>query len=183
MHTTTQDPKSEKKSIVWLIGGVSVLIPLAVAFLLFVPLSEFFGNLNTRFLPHLNAMLNSATSLCLMVGFWAIKSKKTNLHRNLMMTAFVLSSLFLVSYVVYHATTPHTVFGGTGWMKGVYYFILISHIVLAVVVVPLVLFSLYYALSKQFIKHKRLNRFTFPIWLYVAVTGVLVYLMISPYYV
>ncbi len=168
--------------IIRIIGIVSVLIPVAVAILLFVPLAELFGDINTRFLPHLNAMLNSATSLCLMGGFIAIKLKKRKLHRNFMMTAFALSSVFLVSYVVYHATTPHTVFGGEGWVKAAYYIILISHILLAVAVVPLVLFSIYFAYSQQFEKHKKLNRFTFPVWLYVAVTGVVVYMMISPYY-
>ncbi len=165
-----------------IITVISVLIPLVVAFLLFFPLADALGNVDTRMLPHVNAVLNTATSFCLIGGLIAIKSKKRNIHRNFMLTAVVLSTLFLVSYVVYHATTEHTVFGGTGVMRYIYYFILITHIALAVVVVPLVLFAIYFAFTNQIERHKKLVRYTFPVWLYVAVTGVLVYILISPYY-
>jgi putative membrane protein len=100
-----------------------------------------------------------------------------------MLSAFSISCIFLVSYVAYHFQAAPTKFGGTGIVKGIYYFLLLTHIVLAAVVVPFVLFSLYFALTKQIARHKKVVKYTFPIWLYVAVTGVIVYLMISPYYI
>ena len=103
-------------------------------------------------------------------------------HRISMMSAFVLGSLFLVSYVIYHSMADSTTFGGEGWIRPVYYFLLLSHILLAIVVVPFVLFAFYFALTDKIEKHKKIVKYTFPIWLYVSVTGVLVYLMISPYY-
>jgi putative membrane protein len=99
-----------------------------------------------------------------------------------MVTAFVLSSFFLISYVTYHYQAAPTTFGGEGTIKMIYYFILITHIILAAIIVPLVLLSVYFAVSAQYVRHKKVSRWTFPLWLYVAVTGVVVYLMISPYY-
>ncbi len=133
-------------------------------------------------LPMLNATINFFVSLCLIGGFLAIKKGKRMLHKRFMLSAVVLSVFFLVSYVTYHYNVAETKFGGKGILKAIYYFILLTHILLAMVSVPLVLFSVYYGLTKQYRRHKKWVRYSFPIWLYVAVTGVLVYLFISPYY-
>lgn len=166
-----------------LIGILSVLIPLVVAFLLFKPFDTKISGLNVYFLPHLNAVLNSGTAICLMIGFLFIKQKKENTHRTFMMSAFVLSSIFLVSYVIYHNNAESTHFGGEGTIRIIYFFLLITHIILAAAVVPLVLLAIYFAFTKQIKRHKKMVKWTFPVWLYVAITGVVVYLMISPYYV
>lgn len=166
-----------------LIGILSVLIPLVVALLLFKPFDTKIAGLNVYFLPHLNAVLNSATALCLITGFIFIKQKKENTHRTFMMSAFVLSSIFLVSYVIYHNNAESTHFGGEGAIRLVYFVLLITHIILAAVVVPLVLLAIYFAFTKQVNRHKKIVKWTFPVWLYVAITGVIVYLMISPYYI
>jgi len=162
---------------------LSVAIPVVVAILLFIPQTGKLGDLNVSFLPHLNGVLNTATAMALISGFYFIKRKNEAHHRTSMLSAFFISCFFLVSYVIYHFQAAPTKFGGEGLVKGIYYFLLITHIVLAAVVVPFVLFSLYFALTKQIIRHKKIVKFTFPIWLYVSVTGVIVYLMISPYYV
>jgi putative membrane protein len=164
-----------------IIGILSVLIPIVVAILLFKP-SAFVSGLDVSFLPHLNAVLNSATAVCLGIGYYFIKTKNIALHRTMMITAFALSSLFLISYVVYHAYAQHTNFGGIGVIRYIYFSLLITHIVLAVVIVYFALRSLYFGLTKQYDKHRKVSKWTFPIWMYVAVTGVIVYLMISPYY-
>lgn len=132
--------------------------------------------------PRLHAILNSITAVLLILGFWFIRNKMITAHRFSMMSAFVVSGLFLVSYVIYHALTESTSFGGTGFIKIVYYFILVSHIVLAALIFPLILMTMHRAITNQIEKHKKLARITFPLWLYVAVTGVVVYLMIAPYY-
>lgn len=165
-----------------LIGVVSVLIPIVVAVLLFLPESGRLLDLDVSFLPHLNGMINTAVSILLILAFYNIKKKNISTHRMLMTSAFVLSSIFLISYVIYHYVATHTSFGGEGVIRSIYFFLLISHIILAVVIVPLVLFSFYFSLTNQINKHKKLSRWTFPVWLYVSVTGVIVYLMISPYY-
>ncbi|WP_250632272.1 DUF420 domain-containing protein [Rhodoflexus caldus] len=188
-------PKQDKQYLA-AIGIISVLIPIVVALLLFVPQTGKLGDIDVSILPHINALLNSATAACLVVAYFFIKNRNEEMHRRLMMAAFVLSSLFLVSYVVYHFQAPSTKFGDTngdgilseielaeaGIMRGIYLFILLTHILLAAVVVPFVLVAFYFALSRQISRHKKIVKFTFPIWLYVAVTGVIVYLMISPYY-
>lgn len=165
-----------------LIIVLSVAIPVVVALLIFFPQSGKLGDFDVSFLPHLNGLLNTATSLCLIAGYYFIRQKNEGMHRTMMMSAVAISTLFLVSYVVYHYQAEPTRFGGEGIIKGIYYFILLTHIVLAAVVVPFVLFSVYFALTEQRKKHKKLVKWTFPIWTYVAVTGVVVYLMISPYY-
>ncbi|MCG8385075.1 MAG: DUF420 domain-containing protein, partial [Cytophagales bacterium] len=116
------------------------------------------------------------------IALWAIKNRKIKLHETLMKVCLVLSALFLVMYIIYHITSESTPYGGTGGLRIVYFVILISHILLSIAVIPLVLFTFVRALAERFDKHKKLARVTFPIWLYVAVTGVVVYLMISPYY-
>jgi len=162
-----------------LIIGLSVVLPLAVAVLFKVKIPGY----DLSFLPPIYATINGLTAILLIAAVVAIKNQKRKLHEHLMKTCIGLSAAFLVMYVLYHMTSDSTVYRGEGPMRIVYYFILISHIVLSVAVVPFVLFTFSRALSGNFERHKALAKFTFPIWLYVAITGVLVYLMISPYYV
>lgn len=164
------------------IAVLSVVIPAVVALLLYVPQTGKLGAVDVRFIPKVNAVLNSLTALCLAAGFYFIRQQNVRVHRALMLTAFVLSSCFLVLYVLYHFQAPSTHFGGTGWIRPIYFFLLLSHILLAVTVVPLALTALYFALSNQIPRHRRVVRWTLPVWLYVSVTGVIVYLLISPYY-
>ncbi|TGE10412.1 DUF420 domain-containing protein [Hymenobacter fodinae] len=161
---------------------LGAVIPVAVAVLYFFPEVFRIEGAQVKSLPKVNAVLNSLTAVFLMIGYYFIRRKNVARHRAMMGMAFLLGSLFLVSYVAYHSQVPSTKFGGTGLIKGVYYFILLTHIVLAAVTVGLVLFTLYFALTEQFQKHRRIARWTYPIWLYVSVTGVVVYFMIAPYY-
>ncbi|MDJ1492507.1 DUF420 domain-containing protein [Cytophagaceae bacterium DM2B3-1] len=174
---THQQQKSYQK----LINILSIAIPVAVAILLGIRQRIDLG-LWTKALPHINGVINSVTSIALIIGFIAIKQKNIGLHRIIMLIAFVLGSVFLVSYVLYHVSNASTPFGGEGWIRSVYFFLLISHIVLSIVVVRFVLLAVYYALSNQIERHKKIVKWAYPIWLYVSVTGVIVYLMISPYY-
>lgn len=134
------------------------------------------------FLPKLNAIINGTCSILLLLSLYFIKRRDIAPHIKLNIITFVLSSLFLISYIIFHATGIKTNYGGTGTIRGVYYFILVTHIILAAVVLPLILFSFQRGLQMQVEKHKKLVRRSYPIWLYVTVTGVVVYLMISPYY-
>lgn len=134
------------------------------------------------FLPALNALLNGSCTLLLLLSLYFIKKKDINTHKKINMVAFALSSLFLVSYVTFHYFVKETVYGGVGVMKMIYYIVLVSHIILAAIVLPLVLLSFHKGLQMEVEKHRRLVRWTYPIWLYVTFSGVLVYLMISPYY-
>ncbi|MGE0562114.1 MAG: DUF420 domain-containing protein [Flavobacteriales bacterium] len=162
-----------------LIIFLSIVIPIAVAVLYVLPKTE---TTLFSFLPLLNACLNGTTFLVLCFALIAIKNKNIMLHKKLMWLALVLSTLFLLSYVLYHATTPSTAFGGDGILKTIYLFILLTHILLSAVVVPLVLITFSRALAEKFDKHKKIAKITLPIWLYVTLTGVLVYILISPYY-
>lgn len=172
----------EKKYSKWIII-LSIVIPVAVAVLFGVNLKRLGFNVEPlTFLPPIYATINGLTAVLLVMALWAIKNKKIQLHKNLMKTAIVFSILFLVMYVAYHMTSDSTKFGGEGFIKYVYFFILITHIILSIVVIPFVLVTYVKTLAERFDKHKKIARITFPIWLYVAVTGVIVYLMISPYY-
>lgn len=135
-----------------------------------------------RILPVLNACINGTCSLLLIISYFMIRKKKIHIHKTLNITTFILSAVFLLSYVTFHYFVPETSFGGTGTLRTIYYVILVSHIVLAALVLPLILMSFYHALQGNYQKHKSIVRFSYPIWLYVTITGVLVYLMISPYY-
>lgn len=161
-----------------IIVALSVAIPLAVAVLFRVKIEGY----DLSFLPPIYATINGLTAILLITAVWAIKNGKRALHELLMKTCIGLSAAFLVMYVLYHMTSDSTPYGGEGAIKYIYYFILISHILLSVIITPLVLFTFARALSGSFERHRALAKFTFPIWLYVAVTGVIVYLMISPYY-
>ena len=170
-----------KNNLVKIITIVSVIIPLAVAVLLFMPSKiELFGDWTYK-LPHFNAVINSLTALFLVISFYMIKYKKNvSMHQLFNTMSFILGGIFLVSYIIYHSSVESTRYIGDS--KGIYYFFLISHILLSIVVVPFVLFAFYYSLSDQIKKHKKVVKYTFPIWLYVSVSGVIVYLMISPFY-
>jgi len=162
-----------------LIIALSVIIPLAVAILLSSPKIKGY---DLTFLPLIYATLNGLTAFFLVMAVIAIKNGKRTLHERLVKVCIVLSSAFLVFYILYHITSEETRYGGVGMIRYVYFFILITHILLSVVVIPFVLFTYVRALSGNFERHRALARFTFPLWLYVAITGVIVYLMISPYY-
>lgn len=162
-----------------LIAIVSVVIPIVVAILFGVKLPNVEP---LSFLPPIYATINGLTAVLLLVAVWAIKNGNEKLHQNLMTTNIVLSLLFLVMYIAYHMTSDSTSYGGEGAIKYVYYFILITHIVLSIALIPLVLRTYAKAYLKKFEEHRALAKYTFPVWLYVAVTGVVVYLMISPYY-
>jgi putative membrane protein len=162
---------------------LSVAIPLVVVLLFSVNLKKMGFNVEPlTFLPPIYATINGLTALLLVFAVLAIKSGKRKLHENLMKSAIACSVAFLGMYVAYHMTSDSTKFGGEGIVKYVYYFILFTHIVLSVIIIPLVLITYVRALSQLFDQHKKIAKITFPIWLYVAVTGV-VYLMIAPYYV
>lgn len=172
----------EKKYNKW-IWILSIVIPVAVAALFGINLKRMgFDVEPLSFLPPIYAAINACTAVVLMLAVVMIKKGNRLAHERLMKLAIALSVCFLVLYVAYHMTSESTVFGGQGTVKYVYYFVLISHIVLSIAVIPLVLITYVKALSKRFDKHKKIAKITFPLWLYVAVTGVVVYLMISPYY-
>ncbi len=166
--------KSYKKLIV----VISILIPAAVAILFGVKIEGY----NFSFLPRIYATINGLTALLLILAFVAIGNNKRFIHERLMKSSMGLSALFLILYIAYHMTSDSTPYGGEGILRNVYFFILISHILLSIAVVPLVLFTFERAISGDFVRHKALSKFAFPIWLYVAITGVIVYVMISPYY-
>ena len=162
-----------------LIVAVSIVIPVVVAILFGV---DKVPGYDTSFLPPIYAAINGLTAILLVAAVIAIKNNNRNLHEALMKTCIGLSLLFLVMYVIYHMTSDKTVYGGEGILRYFYLFILITHIVLSIAIIPLVLFTYVRAVRGNFVKHRALAKITFPIWLYVAVTGVIVYLMISPYY-
>jgi len=161
-----------------LIVAVSIIVPVLIALLFRVKLPGY----DFTFLPPIYATINGITAVLLIVAVIAIKNHKRSLHEALMKTCMGLSASFLVMYVLYHMTSEETAFGGVGIIRPIYFFILITHILLSIGIIPLVLFTFVRAWSGDFVRHRALAKFAFPIWLYVAVTGVVVYLMISPYY-
>ena len=182
---------------------VSILVPVVVALLLFLKwdLDKLVFDLRSpnfepiiliedlpiakplKFLPPIYATINGITAIILVMAVYYIKRGKRNIHENLIKICIALSLCFLVMYIAYHITSDPTSFGGEGAIKYIYYFILISHILLSITVIPFVLFSYIRAITGDFERHRKIAKITFPIWLYVAVTGVIVYIMISPYYV
>jgi len=161
-----------------IITVLSVVVPTVVAVLFGVKIDYTLP----VFLPPIYATINALTAVVLIAALWAIKNGKQLLHEKLMKTALSLSVIFLVLYIAYHMTSESTHFGAEGYIKYVYYFILISHIILSIVVIPLVLITFSRALLGDFKRHQKMARMAFPLWLYVAVSGVLVYIMIAPYY-
>ena len=176
--------KKQDSFFIPLIITLSITIPIVVALLMFFP--NTFDIESTKYdfssLPFFHAILNGCTSILLITGFVLIKNKNTQSHKISMLTAFVLSSIFLISYVLSKLTNDPVPFGGDGIIKYVYFFILISHILLSIAVLPLALLSIYRGITGEFTKHKKLVKWTFPIWMYVAITGVMVYLFMAPYY-
>lgn len=165
-----------------LIIGISILIIAIVVTLFYIHLPEYSAGSDLSFLPAFHATLNALTSACLIAAFYFVKRKNIRWHRNCMLLALVLSTIFLVSYVIYHSLTAPTPYGGTGILRYIYYFVLLSHVVLAAGILPFILFTFYRAIAQQIELHKKIARWTWPLWLYVAITGVLVYVLISPYY-
>lgn len=166
------------------IVAVSILIPTVVAILFSVKLKDLGFNVEPMpYLPPIYATINGITAILLVTAAMAIKNGKRKLHERLMTTAIACSVVFLIMYVAYHMTTERTNFGGEGAIKFIYLFILITHILLSIAIIPMVLITYVRALAERFDAHKKIAKITFPLWLYVAVTGVVVYLMISPYYV
>lgn len=158
---------------------LSIVIPLAILVLFNVKIP---GVGRLWYLPPIYASINAATAVILILAVRQIRRGNQKKHERLMKTAIVLSVLFLTLYLAYHITSDSTPYGGEGFLKYVYYFILITHILLSVAVIPFVLVTYFRAASGQFYKHRKIARIAFPLWLYVAVSGVLVYLLISPYY-
>jgi putative membrane protein len=165
----------------WLIGIFSAVVFIAVTALSRVKLEVDLG-FDLHLFAKANAIINSLVALLLVAALIAVKSKNYQLHKKMMMTAMILSILFLVSYICHHLFTGETRFGGEGTIRTIYFIILFTHIPLAGLILPFILFTAYRALIGEWPQHKKLARITWPIWFYVAVTGVVVYLMISPYY-
>tara|TARA_B100000524_G_scaffold115486_1_gene56425 strand:- start:456 stop:1046 length:591 start_codon:yes stop_codon:yes gene_type:complete len=195
----------DKKNNIYniLIWAVSIIVPLVVALLLFIKWEYDKLIFNMRipnydpiilmenlpiakpltFLPPIYASINGLTAILLIIAVYYIKNGKRKIHENLIKVCIALSLSFLVMYIAYHITSDPTPFGGTGTIVYLYFFILITHILLSIIVIPMVLVSYSRAFQSKFESHKKIAKITFPVWLYVAVTGVIVYLMISPYYI
>lgn len=172
----------EKKYDKWIIA-LSIIIPIVVAVLFGVNLNKLGYNVKPlSFLPPIYATTNGITAVLLVWAVWAIKRKKIRLHEMLIKICIALSIAFLVMYVAYHMTSESTPYGGEGSIRYVYFFILITHILLSIIIIPFVLITFVRGVVGAYERHKKIARITFPLWLYVAVTGVVVYLMISPYY-
>lgn len=172
------DANKHKKYNIW-IWILSIAIPLAVAGLFTVKIP---GVERLGYLPPVYATINALTALLLILGVYQIKKGNRVRHEQIMTTAIMCSVMFLLLYITYHITSDSTTYGGEGIIKYIYYFILITHILLSIVVIPFVLITYVRGITGQFAKHKKIARITFPLWLYVAISGVVVYIMISPYY-
>ena len=161
----------------WIVA-LSIAIPIAVAILFTVKIDIDLP----VFLPPIYATLNAGTAILLILAVWAVKNKKLDLHKKLMTTAISFSAVFLILYVLHHITSESTKYGGEGILKLIYFIILISHILLSIAVIPFVLITYVKAITNAIEKHKKIAKITFPLWLYVTVSGVIVYIMIAPYY-
>lgn len=173
----------EEKKYKGLIWTLSIVVPLAVAALFGINLRRMGFDIEPlSFLPPIYATINGLTAVVLVIAVSAIKRGNAKLHERLIKLCMLFSSLFLVMYLAYHMTSDSTPYGGEGAIRSLYFFILITHIILSIVIIPLVLFTFVRGIAGAYERHKRLARITYPLWLYVAVSGVVVYLMISPYY-
>lgn len=174
---------TSNRNINIVIAVISIAVPaLVIAMLKIAPPTIALGT-DLSIFPKFNAIVNSGTTLCLLIGLFFIKNKNSNAHRFAMLTALLLSVLFLLSYVVYHTLNAEDKkFLGQGFIRYIYFFILITHILLSTIVLPFVLKTFSFAFQNKFIEHKKWAKFTFPLWLYVAITGVLVYVFMAPYY-
>lgn len=181
--TSTTSKKSSDKIVIPIIVALSLIVPLAVAALILFPdIFKLDMGIKRSTLPAFHAILNGTTAVLLVLALVFIRNKNISAHRASMLTAFGLSAVFLVSYVISKLNADPTPYGGEGAMRGLYFFILISHILLSVPVLPLAMFAIYRGWTGEITKHKKIVRYTFPIWLYVAITGVLVYIFMAPYY-
>ena len=183
MKTSSMNISDSKlKTIVW---GVTILIPVVVTILAYLPGLELSPEAKDTMyqLPKLNALINGTAFVTLIGAWFAIKNKNVALHKRLTSIAVILSVLFLLSYIAFHFTTEPTHYCGDGAMKYLYFFVLITHILLSAIIVPLVLFTYARGYMMQVGQHRKLAKITWPLWLYVTATGVIVYLMISPCYV
>lgn len=183
-------------SLVRIIIGISIAIPLLVAILMFTSVDLGLSGAWVKSLPTLNAILNSATALCLIVAVVFVRRKQIGLHKMFMSLGLFMGALFLISYVIYHSNATTVIYGDinhdgilsseelveVGLMRQFYVFTLASHIILSIVVIPFVLSAFYFALTGQIPNHRTIVKYTFPIWLYVSITGVMVYFMIAPFY-
>lgn len=188
--------QKNNKQILRAITIISVVVPVLVTVLLFLPFKFDLPKELVMSLPPMNAVINSLTSLLLVLALIFVKQGKIELHKKTMFAALGMGALFLVSYVLYHSSAPSTKYGDVNGdmvvdmaekaaiasTSALYYTVLLSHIVLAAVVLPFVLLAVYAALTDKVSRHRKIVRWAYPIWLYVSVTGVVVYLMISPYY-
>ena len=197
METQTLLNKQNDKTVFKIVLAVSILVCLIIVVLnqKLIPVPDSFPRFIYK-LPLVNAILNGTCSVLLIFSLWAIKKRNIQLHKRLNLTAFILSALFIITYVTAHYFIPDTIFGdvdhnhflddteraAVSGIRTPYLVLLLSHIFLAVVVLPLVLLSFYYGLKDDRVKHRKITRFSYPIWLYVTVTGVVVYWLISPYY-
>ncbi|MBX2931151.1 MAG: DUF420 domain-containing protein [Chitinophagaceae bacterium] len=172
--------KNDKKAA-WIIGIFSFVAFAVIASLGGIHLKVDVG-FDIHIFATINACINSVIAVILIAAVIAVKNKKYYLHKKLMIAALLLSVLFLISYVAHHLLAGDTKFGGTGFLRAFYFFILITHIFLASVILPFILFTAYRGLTAEFDKHKKIAKITFPLWLYVAITGPIIYLLISPYY-
>jgi len=170
--------KNSKKNYNKLITTISIIVPIVVAILFGVKIDMKLP----VFLPPVYALINASTAVILIAAIWAIKNEKVQLHERLMKTAIFFTFVFLILYIAYHMTSDSTPYGGEGAIKYIYFTILVSHILLSVIVIPFVLITFVKGITGDFVKHKKIARIAFPLWLFVAVSGVVVYLMISPYY-
>lgn len=188
--------KKNDKLAKWLISIVSVVIFLVVASLSKIPPPKSPFSFNIHVFAFINSVINSAVSVLLIAGLVTAKRRNFALHKKVMLVAIVLSVLFLVFYIGHHLFAGDTKFGdinhdnvlsaaeaaAVGSMRYIYYFILITHIILAAVILPFILFTAYRALTGEYTRHRKIARYTWPLWFYIAITGVVVYWMISPYY-
>jgi len=172
--------KNDKQARLF-IFTVSFVVFAAVVILSRVKLEADLG-FDVHVFALINACINTIVSILLIAAFIAVKNKSFVVHRNIMLTAISLSVVFLISYIAHHLLSGDTRFGGEGNIRYFYFFILVTHIFLAAIILPFILFTAYRSLTGEYAKHKKLARYTFPLWLYVSITGVVVYLMISPYY-
>lgn len=171
-----------ERTLAAVVYSLSLFVCVAVLVLVLAPGLVTIEGMDVSVLPRFHATLNGSTAGLLLFGWIMIRSRRIEWHRRAMASAFALSCVFLVSYLVYHAQAPDAAYGGEGWVRPVYFTVLVSHIVLAPVILPLALYTLARALRGEFPRHRRIARWTLPVWLYVSVTGVIVYLMMASYY-
>ncbi|BDS15143.1 DUF420 domain-containing protein [Aureispira anguillae] len=181
-NSINQEQNATYKKLRLLVNIISVALPLIVGAMFQFKFTDFVWPFDVHLLPLINAVLNGTTALLLIGSLIAVKNKNINLHKQLIYAGMVLSLLFLVVYIMYHTTAGHTKFGGEGTIRYVYFFLLLTHIVLAAIQAPFVLYAFLYGYTGQIKKHQKIVKFSYPIWLYVSITGVICYLMISPYY-